>query len=82
LPVVPRESTFYEARGLPMNIHIRKFLNDEDGITALEYGILAAVVAGVLVAVFRDGLKEVFDSVISALKTAVTTAGSSGSSTG
>jgi pilus assembly protein Flp/PilA len=55
-----------------MNIHIRKFLNDEDGITALEYGILAAVVAGVLVVTFKDGLGEVFTNIITALKKAVT----------
>ncbi|HXP02230.1 MAG TPA: Flp family type IVb pilin, partial [Luteibacter sp.] len=47
-------------------------LNDEDGITALEYGILAAVVAGVLVVTFKDGLGEVFTNIITALKKAVT----------
>lgn len=57
-----------------MNIHIRKFLNDEDGITALEYGILAAVVAGVLIATFKDGLISVFDKIVSALEAAVDTA--------
>ena len=57
-----------------MNIHIRKFLNDEDGITALEYGILAAVVAGVLIATFKDGLVTVFGKIVSALEDAVDSA--------
>jgi pilus assembly protein Flp/PilA len=35
-----------------MNTSIRKFLAEEDGITALEYGVLAALVAVILVAVF------------------------------
>jgi pilus assembly protein Flp/PilA len=54
-----------------MNTSIRKFLAEEDGITALEYGILAALVAVILVAVIgRDTstglgkiLKDLFDSV-------------------
>lgn len=29
-----------------MNASIRKFLKEEDGVTALEYGLLAAVIAG------------------------------------
>ncbi|MCT7061956.1 Flp family type IVb pilin, partial [Salmonella enterica subsp. enterica serovar Oranienburg] len=31
---------------------IRKFLAEEDGITAIEYGILAALVAAAVVAAF------------------------------
>ena len=34
-----------------MNASIRKFLKEEDGVTALEYGLLAAVIAGILIAV-------------------------------
>jgi len=38
-----------------MNTSIRNFLKEEDGITALEYGMLAALVAVILVAVIgRD----------------------------
>lgn len=63
-----------------MNAHVRKFLREEDGITALEYGVLAAVVAGLLIAVFKDGLNTVFTNIIDALKSAVTSATSSSSS--
>jgi pilus assembly protein Flp/PilA len=35
-----------------MNTMIRKFLAEEDGITAIEYGILAAVVAAAVLAIF------------------------------
>jgi pilus assembly protein Flp/PilA len=35
-----------------MNTMIRKFIAEEDGITSIEYGILAAVVAAAIVAIF------------------------------
>jgi pilus assembly protein Flp/PilA len=35
-----------------MNTMIRKFLAEEDGITAIEYGVLAAIVAAAIVAAF------------------------------
>jgi pilus assembly protein Flp/PilA len=57
-----------------MNASISKFLREEDGITALEYGILAALVATALTAVFLPGIKGVFNSVFAALTAAVTTA--------
>jgi Flp pilus assembly protein protease CpaA len=40
-----------------MNASIRKFLKEEDGVTALEYGLLAAVIAGILIAVGNDQIK-------------------------
>jgi pilus assembly protein Flp/PilA len=43
-----------------MNTSIRKFLAEEDGITALEYGILAAIVAGIIVTAFKDPLSTFF----------------------
>lgn len=54
-----------------MNTRIRDFLHEEDGITALEYGILAAVVASLLIAGFKTGIGEVFDDIVAALKGAV-----------
>lgn len=57
-----------------MNTKIRHFLQEENGVTALEYGILAAVVAVVLVTIFKTGLGEVFGDVITKLKAAVTDA--------
>lgn len=64
-----------------MNASIRRFLTEEDGVTALEYGILAAVVAGVLVLAARTGLSDMFEELFSKLKTLVGTAvdGSGGS---
>lgn len=38
----------------------RKFLRDEEGVTALEYGLLAAVVAGALVLVAGPALQDFF----------------------
>lgn len=58
-----------------MKAAIRKFLAEEDGVTALEYGILAAVIAGVLVVAARTGLSEMFNSLFSKLKTLVESAG-------
>jgi len=50
-----------------MNKSIRKFLAEEDGITALEYGLLAALVAAALIAVFRDGLEALFTKLFTTL---------------
>ncbi len=32
-----------------MNKHIQAFMNEEDGATALEYGLLAALIAAVII---------------------------------
>lgn len=50
-----------------MKAQIQKFLKEEDGITALEYGILAAIVAVLIATVFHDGIEDVFDAVITKL---------------
>lgn len=60
-----------------MNASIRKFFAEEDGVSALEYGILACVVAAALVTTFKQGLTNVFTTVMSAVTTAVGTATSS-----
>lgn len=57
-----------------MNASIRKFLKEEDGVTALEYGLLAALVAGVLIAVAGPAIKTFFEALFNALTGAVTTA--------
>ncbi|WP_434027609.1 Flp family type IVb pilin [[Pseudomonas] boreopolis] len=46
---------------------IKRFLREEDGVTALEYGLLAAVVAGVLVTVARDELADFFKTLFTRL---------------
>lgn len=53
-----------------MNASIRKFLNEEDGVTALEYGLLAAVIAGLLVVVAKDELTTFFTDLFKNLTTA------------
>jgi len=50
-----------------MNASIRKFLNEEDGVTALEYGLLAAVIAGILVVVGKEQITTFFTSLFAAL---------------
>ena len=45
-----------------MNASVRKFLKEEDGVTALEYGLLAAVIAGILIAVGNDQIKGFFET--------------------
>ncbi|MGC1547204.1 MAG: Flp family type IVb pilin [Rhodanobacter sp.] len=56
-----------------MNTSIRKFLAEEDGITALEYGILAAIVAAAIVAVFGTDISALYTSIFSTLDAAVPT---------
>ncbi|MET0890605.1 Flp family type IVb pilin [Stenotrophomonas sp. SAM-B] len=43
-----------------MNASVRKFLVEEDGVTALEYGLLAAVIAGILVVVGKTQIEGFF----------------------
>jgi pilus assembly protein Flp/PilA len=61
-----------------MNTMIRKFLKEEDGITAIEYGVLAAVVVAAIVAVFgaagTGGLRGLFNTIFTNLTTAVNAA--------
>ena len=57
-----------------MNHCIRDFLREEDGITALEYGILAAVVAALLVGAFKTGITGVFATIIEKMTDALTSA--------
>lgn len=57
-----------------MNASIRKFLKEEDGVTALEYGLLAALVAGGLIAIAGPAIRTFFTTLFEALTTAVTTA--------
>ncbi|MEN5264519.1 Flp family type IVb pilin [Stenotrophomonas sp. TWI587] len=50
-----------------MNASVRKFLVEEDGVTALEYGLLAAVIAGILVAVGKDQITDFFENLFDKL---------------
>lgn len=50
-----------------MNTFIRNFLKEEDGITTLEYGILAAIVAAAIVAVFGTRLQNFFTAIFNTL---------------
>ena len=60
-----------------MNTMIRKFLVEEDGITAIEYGILAAIVCAAIVAIFggtTTGIAGLLKTVMTALTSAVSSA--------
>jgi len=50
-----------------MNASVRKFLVEEDGVTALEYGLLAAVIAGILVVVGKAQIEGFFTSLFEKL---------------
>ena len=48
---------------------IKKFLKEEDGVTAIEYGLIAALIAvGIILSVegVRDWLVTVFETVVAA----------------
>ncbi|MDX3933006.1 MAG: Flp family type IVb pilin [Stenotrophomonas sp.] len=57
-----------------MNASIRTFLKEEDGVTALEYGLLAALVAGALVVVAGPAIRTFFTTLFDALTGMITTA--------
>lgn len=52
----------------------KNFLHEEDGVTALEYGLLAAVVAGALVLVAGPALKSFFTDLFVKLGDVITKA--------
>lgn len=54
-----------------MKTSIRNFIREEDGVTALEYGILAALVAAALVAVFYPQIKALYTTLFGDMSTAV-----------
>lgn len=54
---------------------IQKFLNEEDGVTAIEYGLIAALIAVVIIAsvtIIGTQLKTTFGKIGTALTTANT----------
>ncbi|AMU18987.1 Flp family type IVb pilin [Burkholderia cenocepacia] len=54
--------------------HASRFVRDEDGVTAIEYGLIAALIAvGIIVALTKVGgdLKDVFSTIASSLDSAV-----------
>lgn len=50
---------------------LTKFMQEEDGVTALEYGLLAAVIAGILVVVAKPQLTTFFTNLFAKLNSAV-----------
>ena len=50
-----------------MRTWITRFLKEEDGVTALEYGLLAAVIAGILVVVAKEQISTFFTELFTAL---------------
>lgn len=56
-----------------MRALIRNFIREEDGITALEYGVLAAIVASAIVAVFKTPLQNLLTNLLNAIATAAGT---------
>jgi pilus assembly protein Flp/PilA len=56
-----------------MKALVQKFLNDESGATAIEYGLIAAGIALAIITVVKNvgvSLNSVFQSVDNGLKTA------------
>lgn len=52
---------------------IQKFIRDEQGVTAIEYGLIAALIAVVIIAAVKlvgTELDKTFDTIGSKLKTA------------
>ena len=60
-------------QGKTMNA-IEKFFREEDGVTALEYGLLAAVVAGALIVVAGPALNKFFGDIFTKISQIATQA--------
>ncbi|MBC7685100.1 MAG: Flp family type IVb pilin [Bdellovibrionales bacterium] len=49
---------------------VRTFMSDEEGVTALEYGMIAALIAAVIVGVVSDvgdGVQSAFQKIVDVL---------------
>ncbi len=54
-----------------MLVQIKKFLRDEEGATAVEYGLIAALIAVVILGAVTgigEQLRDVFNEILEALK--------------
>ena len=54
-----------------MNYLVKRFANDESGATAIEYGLIAALISITIIAgasAIGGGVKSKFDSVASAVR--------------
>ncbi|MDF2445898.1 MAG: flp/Fap pilin component family protein [Moraxellaceae bacterium] len=57
-----------------LKLATQKFIRDEDGVTAIEYGLIAALIAVVIISVLilvGTDLKAVFQAIANALDAAV-----------
>lgn len=48
-----------------------EFWKDEEGATAIEYGLIAGLIAVILIAAFGalgDGIEELFEKIVAAMK--------------
>lgn len=57
-----------------MNAHITRFLRDEEGATAIEYGIIAGLMAVILLAVFNgnDGVRGTLEAIFTNVRNVAT----------
>lgn len=55
-----------------MSNAIMKFLRDEEGATAIEYGVIAGLMAVVLVAIFGTTIPTLLNGIFDRITTAVT----------
>lgn len=60
---------------MKLRFHVRRFLRDERGVTALEYGILAAVVAVLIGTIVWPQLSSTMTSLFSKVTSAVSGVG-------
>lgn len=62
-----------------LQMAVKGFNDDERGVTAIEYALVAVAIATVVGAIFNDGnaLSGALDSAIGKITTAVTSAGTS-----
>ncbi|TWI63044.1 pilus assembly protein Flp/PilA [Pseudoduganella lurida] len=58
----------------------REFARDEEGITAIEYGLIAAVIAGVIIGAF-GGLGNIISGAFTTIGTKITNALNGGTPT-
>jgi Flp pilus assembly pilin Flp len=59
---------------LPIYHYFKSFLQDQRGVSAIEYSVLAAIIVGLLVSAFGgdEGLSSIIEQTFETIKTKIT----------
>jgi pilus assembly protein Flp/PilA len=68
---VPDATGGRPARGLAARLHLSRFLRQEDGATAIEYGLIVALIAATIIAGVTTLSQSIQDNLYSVIQSAL-----------